>query len=77
MYQTRFTPARNGDYFQTKEAAEEMIRALDSDLGRFIPQNILSVYRKEDFRSLIHTVVEITRELWDEGMRKYFENGGS
>jgi predicted nucleotidyltransferase component of viral defense system len=77
MYQARFTPVRKGDYFQTKKAAAEMIHALDSDLGRFIPQNILSVYRKDNFRALIHTVAEITRELWDEGMRKYFENGGS
>ena len=76
MYQARFTPAREGDYFQTKEAAAEMIHALDSDLGRFIPQNILSVYRKDDFRTLLRAVEEITRELWDEGMREYFETGG-
>lgn len=73
MYQTQFTRARKGDYFQTEEAAAEMIRALDSDLGRFIPQNIVSVYRKDNYRPFIHTVKEITREIWDEGMREYFE----
>jgi len=76
MYQARFTPARRGDYFQTKEAAEEMMRALDSDLARFIPQNIFSVYRKDNFRAFIHAVGDITRELWDQGMREYFETGG-
>jgi predicted nucleotidyltransferase component of viral defense system len=76
MYQARFTPARRGDYFQTKEANAAMIDALESDLARFIPQNILSVYRKESFRSLIHAVEKVTRELWDEGMRQYFETGG-
>jgi len=76
MYQARFTPARKGDYFRTKEAAAEMIHALDSDLGRYIPQNIFSVYRKDNFRILLHAVEEVTRELWDEGMREYFETGG-
>lgn len=76
MYQARFTAARKGDYFQTREAAAEMIRALDSDLGRFIPQNILSVYRKDHFRSLVGAVQEITRLLLDEGMREYLETGG-
>jgi predicted nucleotidyltransferase component of viral defense system len=76
MYQARFKLARKGDYFQTKEAAAEMIRALDSDLARFIPQNIVSVYRKDNFRAFIHAVEEITRGLWDQGMREYFETGG-
>jgi predicted nucleotidyltransferase component of viral defense system len=75
MYQAHFTPARRGDYFQTKEAAEELMRALDSDLARFIPQNIFSVYRKDNFRAFIHAVGDVTRELWDQGMREYFETG--
>lgn len=75
MYQARFTPARKGDYFQTREAAAEMIRSLDSDLARFIPQKIFSQYRKDNFYAFIHAVEEITRELWDEGMREYFEAG--
>jgi predicted nucleotidyltransferase component of viral defense system len=76
MYQARFTPARRGDYFQTEEAAEEMIRALDSDLTRFIPQKIVSEYRKDDFRACIHAVQAITLELWDQGLREYYETGG-
>ena len=76
MYQARFTPARKGDYFQTKEASADMIRALDSDLARFIPQNIVSVYRKDNFRPFIQGIVKITRELWDQGMREYCETSG-
>ena len=76
MYQARFTPARKGDYFQTKEASADMIRALDSDLARFIPQNIVSVYRKDNFRPFIQAIVKITRELWDQGMREYCETSG-
>lgn len=76
MYQARFTPARKGDYFQSEEAAEEMIRALDSDLARFIPQNVVSVYRKDNFRPVINTVRDLTREIWDQGMREYYETDG-
>ena len=76
MYQASFTPARRGDYFQTSEAAAEMIRALESDLTRFIPQQIVSEYRKDDFRALIHTVEAVTGELWEQGLREYYETGG-
>ena len=76
MYQARFTPARKGDYFQTKEASADMVRALDSDLARFIPQSIVSVYRKDNFRPFIQAIVKITRELWDQGMREYCETSG-
>jgi predicted nucleotidyltransferase component of viral defense system len=76
MYDARFAPARRGDYFQTSEAAAEMIRALDSDLTRFIPQKIVFEYRKDDFRAFIRAVQSITRELWDQGLREYYESGG-
>jgi predicted nucleotidyltransferase component of viral defense system len=75
MYQARFTAARKGDYFQTKEAVKEMIHALESDLARFIPQNVFAVYREDNFRAFIHAVEDITRELWEQGMREYFEAG--
>jgi predicted nucleotidyltransferase component of viral defense system len=76
MYQARFTAGRRGDYFQTSEAAAEMIRALESDLMRFIPQKIVSEYRKNDFRAIIRAVEAITSELWDQGLREYYETGG-
>jgi predicted nucleotidyltransferase component of viral defense system len=76
MYQTRFTAARRGDYFQTSEAAAEITRALDSDLARFIPQNILSAYREENFQPFIRTLKEVTLELWDQGMSEYFATHG-
>jgi len=76
MYQAHFTAARRGDYFQTREGAAEMIRALESDLTRFIPQQIVSEYRKDDFRALIHAVDAVTRDLWDQGLREYYETGG-
>ena len=72
MYQNRFAAARKGDYFQTTEAAAEITRTLDSDLARFIPQNILSAYREENFQPFVRTLKEVTREVWDQGMREYF-----
>jgi hypothetical protein len=76
MYQANFTPARRGDYFQTDEAAAEMIRALESDLTRFVPQRIVSEYRKNEFRAIIDAVEGITSEMWAQGLREYYESGG-
>jgi predicted nucleotidyltransferase component of viral defense system len=76
MYQEHFTPARRGDYFQTDEVAAEMIRALESDLTRFVPQQIVSEYRKNEFRAIIDAVEGITGEMWDQGLREYYESGG-
>jgi predicted nucleotidyltransferase component of viral defense system len=76
MYQAHFTPARRGDYFQTSEAAAAMIRALESDLTRFIPQQIISEYRKEGFLAILRAVEGVTRELWEQGLSEYYETGG-
>jgi len=73
MYEARFVPERKAEYFQTNDTAEEMIHALDSDLARFIPQNIFSLYRKEHFKRFIQTLKDVTRALLDQGMREYFE----
>jgi len=74
MYKARFTLARKGDYFLTEEGSEEMIRALETDLGRFVPQNIVSAYRKDSYAPFIKAVKEIIRDLWNQGMREYFED---
>ena len=76
MYQARFTPARRGDYFQTSEAAAAMVRALESDLTRFIPQQIISEYRKQGFLAILRAVEGVTRELWEQGLSEYYETGG-
>lgn len=76
MYQAPFTPARRGDHFQTDEAAGEMIRALESDLTRFVPQQIVSEYRKKGFRAVIDAIEGITSEMWEQGLREYYESGG-
>jgi predicted nucleotidyltransferase component of viral defense system len=76
MYQSRFTPARRGDYFQTGEAAAAMVRALEADLTRFIPQQIIAEYRKDGFQAIVGAVEGVTRELWEQGLRVYYETSG-
>jgi hypothetical protein len=76
MYQSRFTPARRGDYFQTGEAAAAMVRALEADLTRFIPQQVITEYRKGGFQAIVGEVKGVTRELWEQGLREYYETSG-
>jgi predicted nucleotidyltransferase component of viral defense system len=76
MYQARFVPARKADHFLTKDSKDEIIQALDSDLARFIPQNIFATYKKENFRGFIETLKQVTQDLMDQGMRGYFESDG-
>jgi len=76
MYQAHFTPARRGDYFQTSEASAAMVRALEADLTRFIPQQIIAEYRKDDFHGIVRAVQGVTRDLWVQGLREYYETGG-
>ncbi|MBW1799244.1 MAG: nucleotidyl transferase AbiEii/AbiGii toxin family protein [Deltaproteobacteria bacterium] len=71
MYQARFVPAREADYFQNKASAIEISKALESDLPRFIPQNIFSIYREEKFRPFINTLKQVTADLLDQGMESF------
>jgi len=76
MYEAPFVPERKSDFFLSKASWDEIIQALDADLARFIPQNLFSVYRKEDFRGFIQTLKEINKELLDQGMKDYFQHHG-
>jgi hypothetical protein len=51
-----------------------MIAAIKNDLPRFIPQNIFSIYQEQNFSEFIKTLQEVTLDLLDQGMKKYFEN---
>jgi predicted nucleotidyltransferase component of viral defense system len=76
MYDAPFVPARKSDFFLSKASWDEIIAALDADLGRFIPQDLFSVYRNEDFRSFIQTLKEVNKELLEQGMKDYFRHHG-
>jgi predicted nucleotidyltransferase component of viral defense system len=74
MYQSPFVPAREADFFLHKESVSSIIAAIKNDLPRFIPQNIFSIYQEQDFSEFIKTLQEVTLDLLDQGMKKYFEN---
>lgn len=72
MYQAPFTPARKSDFFLSKASSREIIRAVEADLSRFIPQNLFLVYEKDNFRGFIQALKEVNQELLDQGMKDYF-----
>lgn len=76
LYEAPFMPARNPDFFLAKASEGEIIRALDSDLARFIPQNLSALYKKEGYRRFMETLRQVTEELMDQGMREYFGSDG-
>jgi len=68
MYQSAFTPARAADYFQQEPALKEIIEAIVSDLPRFVPKDIYTVYRNERFKILTDTLQKLTAALQSQGM---------
>lgn len=74
MYQSPFVPAREADFFLKKESVSSIKDAIQTDLPRFIPQNIFSIYQEQDFSEFITTIKEATSDLLDQGMKNYFED---
>lgn len=74
MYQAPFVAARQTYYFQQKESVSSITSAIKSDLPRFLPQNIISMYQEEDFSDFIATLKEVTSDLLDQGMAEYLKN---
>lgn len=74
MYQADFFPAREAGYFQQKKNAKEIISALNSDLPRFIPKEIYSVYQENDFKEFMDTFKSVTADLLDQGLKDYLDH---
>ena len=68
LYRTAFKPARAVDFFQKDEAGAVIGEALRKDLPRFIPHQILAVYRQDDFGPFIEAVRCLTGGLVAQGM---------
>ena len=47
--------------------------AIESDLSRFIPQNIYSLHQEGNFYEFINTLKEVTSDLLDQGMRRFLK----
>ena len=74
MYQTSFIPARGADFFQRKGSISGIVSAMKTDLPRFIPREILSIYQDDYFSDFITVLEDVTSGLLDEGMKKFFED---
>ena len=74
MYQADFFPVREAGYFQQKKNAKEIISALNSDLPRFIPKEIYSVYQENDFKEFMDTFKSVTADLLDQGLKDYLDH---
>jgi len=74
MYAYQFNPAREADFFQNPENQQEIISALQTDLNRFIPENIYSVYQTTQFAQFLKSVKMLTLKLFNQGMKTYFKS---
>ena len=68
------SPSRKTHYFQQKKNAQEIIKALESDLPRFIPQEIYTVYQENNFKEFTDTLKDVTAEVSDRGLKKYLDS---
>jgi hypothetical protein len=73
MYQAPFVTAREADFFQRKKNLSNLTAAIESDLTRFIPQNIYSLHREGNFGEFINTLKEVTSGLLNQGMRSFLK----
>ncbi len=74
MYEATFIAAREADFFQKKKNLSNITAAIESDLTRFIPQNIYSLHREGNFGEFINTLKEVTSGLLNQGMRSYLKD---
>ncbi|MFH1982747.1 MAG: nucleotidyl transferase AbiEii/AbiGii toxin family protein [Pseudomonadota bacterium] len=71
LYQAVFTPERDLSSFQDVIAADALQEALRTDLPRFIPAAILSVYQEANFAPFVDAVRKVTAELIKQGMAAF------
>ena len=68
MYRSAFVPARAADYFQKVSFLEDIIKAIVSDLPRFIPKDIYAVYQNDGFKTLTDALRKLTSTLQAQGL---------
>ena len=74
MYQAPFFTAREADFFLNKKNVPNLTAAIESDLTRFIPQNIYYLHQERNFDEFINTLKEVTTGLLNQGMRRFLED---
>jgi len=66
MYQAPFFTAREADFFLNKKNIPNLTAAIESDLTRFIPQNIYSLHQERNFGEFINTLKEVNTGLLNQ-----------
>jgi len=74
MYQADFVTARQADFFLKRKNTSIIATAIESDLSRFIPQNIYSLHQEGNFYEFINTLKEVISDLLDQGMRLFLKS---
>jgi len=74
MYRAPFVSAREADFFRKKKNVANITAAIESDLARFIPQNIYSLHQDGNFGEFINTLKEVTSGLLNQGMRSFLKD---
>jgi predicted nucleotidyltransferase component of viral defense system len=73
MYQAPFVAAREADFFREQKNVLNITAAIESDLTRFIPQNIYSLHQEGNFGEFINTTKEVTSGLLTRGMQSFLK----
>ncbi len=77
LYRAPFTPARSWNFFQKKSSEHEVIKALRTDLSRFIPPAVYGHYESQGFSEFIESVKRLTAMLLEQGMKEYLKHHGT
>jgi predicted nucleotidyltransferase component of viral defense system len=70
MYAALFRPARGLDFFSDPSAVAraDLIAAVERDLSRFLPPDVLDIHRQDGFRELLEAVRHLALELRNKGV---------
>lgn len=68
-YMWPFKPARNLAYFLDPSSETSLTEAIETDLGRFLPPELLDVHRSTDYRDFLGAVRDLFHEAEALGVR--------
>ena len=71
MYQAPFTARRDLDFFavSSEESKKAICDAIDQDLSRFLPPDVLAVYRAEGYSAFLNSTHSLFAALKEKGVR--------
>ncbi|HRV43695.1 MAG TPA: nucleotidyl transferase AbiEii/AbiGii toxin family protein [Smithellaceae bacterium] len=71
LYKAVFTATRSATFFTkpTKQNEKQMREAIEQDLSRFLPSEVLEIHRAEKFARFLDTTRSVFAELESKGVR--------